>query len=406
LGRIGWDHHSLAEHTFKSARKMETIRRTRRAKRAAQSSTAIGTITTNQSSMDTSTPDTASASDTKSNSTTSSVEETARPADEYTTEQLLPDPDEKACVICTEREANIQCVPCKHIVCCYQCLIRLACETYVNNGDKEQCPLCRTEIQVFKRLDTRQLFTPGDIQDEHTADTQYERVAKKFREAQENKSAAVEVERTEIAQVYGDEDQEAQRELTRRSLRIRNTSHSSGSRNNNSNNNNNNNNNNNSNNALPRLRRRHQVHNDAMDIDLEENSEDDERSDSSEYAEDDYSEGEITAEDMRIAKEMYEFERRGREEYLPSDNDEPDADGDEALAYHNNHNHNDIPAAVSSVVTRNKYHRLLEEGEVASDNSRDEEEEVDEDAVTEVLEHDNDSQQSSPPCPYALRARS
>jgi hypothetical protein len=143
-----------------------------------------------------------------------------------------------------------------------------------------------------------------------------------------------------------------------------------------------------------------------MDIDLEENSEDDERSDSSEYAEDDYSEGEITAEDMRIAKEMYEFERRGREEYLPSDNDEPDADGDEALAYHNNHNHNDIPAAVSSVVTRNKYHRLLEEGEVASDNSRDEEEEVDEDAVTEVLEHDNDSQQSSPPCPYALRARS
>ena len=227
---------------------------------------------------------------------------TTRPSDEYVSDQLIPSED-GCCCICMDHQANIQCLPCKHIVCCYQCLVRLACETYVNNDGREECPICKTTIDRFQNTQTRQKLTPGDIQDEYQEDIEFQRIEQKFRREQDNKVAAVGVEQTEVRQHFGHEDAQAQRQMHRlRSSRIALATEE------NENNNN------------------HSSESDT-EIDLESlEDQDDAMSYDSEYGEDNYEMGEITEEDMRMLARMQKIQKRGREEYVPNSSSDDDED--------------------------------------------------------------------------------
>ena len=87
-----------------------------------------------------------------------------RAADNYGDDMLI---EEETCHTCSSQPAVIQCHPCNHVIVCSRCLIKLCTITFINNIDKVECFLCKSEIDEFYNIITGEKCTAGDIQDEY-----------------------------------------------------------------------------------------------------------------------------------------------------------------------------------------------------------------------------------------------
>lgn len=58
----------------------------------------------------------------------------------------------KLCVICQEKTPNIVLLPCKHLVLCDECSLKLQADAIVNNEEGHRCPCCRASVQDVMQI--------------------------------------------------------------------------------------------------------------------------------------------------------------------------------------------------------------------------------------------------------------
>lgn len=87
-----------------------------------------------------------------------------RQSDNYYSDTLIED---VKCCTCNTKTATVQCRPCGHTLVCDKCLIKLCTITFVYNGNKLECFLCRTTVDEFYNIFTGSSKTPLQIQEEH-----------------------------------------------------------------------------------------------------------------------------------------------------------------------------------------------------------------------------------------------
>ena len=76
------------------------------------------------------------------------------PGDQYQTQAsanaMIQDADDEICVVCLERAAHFQLLPCRHDSFCRQCIVETIC-TWVR-PEAPSCPLCRGAFHTMVLL--------------------------------------------------------------------------------------------------------------------------------------------------------------------------------------------------------------------------------------------------------------
>lgn len=62
-------------------------------------------------------------------------------------DQNSNDTNRRLCVICQENTPTIVLLPCKHLVLCDACNLKLQADAITNDADGYQCPCCRSVVQ-------------------------------------------------------------------------------------------------------------------------------------------------------------------------------------------------------------------------------------------------------------------
>lgn len=57
------------------------------------------------------------------------------------------------CIICLENAPNVAFLPCKHLKCCRECVLKLEAQSLVEGLNNIKCPYCRTLVN-----DTLEVF--------------------------------------------------------------------------------------------------------------------------------------------------------------------------------------------------------------------------------------------------------
>mmetsp|Transcript_54154 Transcript_54154/g.86103 ORF Transcript_54154/g.86103 Transcript_54154/m.86103 type:complete len:122 (+) Transcript_54154:59-424(+) len=57
-----------------------------------------------------------------------------------------------ACIVCKKAAANTMCLPCGHLLICFQCSLRYVRADASGLHSNVRCPCCKKEVESFQRV--------------------------------------------------------------------------------------------------------------------------------------------------------------------------------------------------------------------------------------------------------------
>ena len=55
--------------------------------------------------------------------------------------------NENTCIICVNLCSKIVLIPCKHLIICNECFLKIQAQSLANDSNEIKCPLCREIVQ-------------------------------------------------------------------------------------------------------------------------------------------------------------------------------------------------------------------------------------------------------------------